>query len=135
MTVQPSLIQSMQYSQTTIARAERAVRCSPFRLKLLTDTIDESVKLGAIAGRRGVESGYTRSPLSELGAEDALLWLIRVGVLRREVDGQGITDSFRLTPLGRQVVKGLADRDIDGDSPSWGDRLADALNRRLRSPL
>lgn len=135
MTVQPSLIQSMQYSQTTIARARRAIQCSPFRLKLLTDTIDESVKLGAIAGRRGVELGYTRSPLSELGAEDALLWLIRVGVLRREVDGQGITDSFRLTPLGRQVVNQLADRDIESDSPSWGDRLADALNRRLRSPL
>ena len=27
-----------------------------------------------------------------------------MGVLRREVDGQGLTSRFRLTPLGRQLL-------------------------------
>ncbi len=35
---------------------------------------------------------------------DDLRWLISVGVLRREVDGQGLTSRFRLTPLGRQLL-------------------------------
>jgi hypothetical protein len=30
--------------------------------------------------------------------------LIQLGVLRREVDGQGLTERVRLTPLGRQVL-------------------------------
>ncbi|WP_370497282.1 Npun_F0494 family protein [Trichodesmium erythraeum] len=38
-------------------------------------------------------------------SENYLLWLIQVGVLRKEVDRQGITDSFRLTPMGHQLVK------------------------------
>lgn len=90
----------------------------------------ESVALKAIAGVMGVEHGYTKRPLSELAAENALLWLIQVGVLRREVDGQGITDSFRLTPLGRQLVdryQGSFPR-----QPSWIDRFYEGLNRWFR---
>ncbi|MGI0500885.1 Npun_F0494 family protein [Limnospira platensis CENA597] len=131
-----SVSKSIEYSTATIARAQRAIRCSPFQIKLLTDSIDQSVKLSAISGNRGVELGYTRSPLPELRAENALLWLIQVGVLRREVDGQGITDSFRLTPLGRKVAERLAADDINNSKPpSWGDRLSNALNRYLRLPL
>ncbi len=37
--------------------------------------------------------------------ENAILWLIQVGILRREVDGQGITDSFRLTPMGHLLLE------------------------------
>ena len=33
------------------------------------------------------------------------LWLIKIGVLRREVDGQGLTSKVRLTPLGRLVLE------------------------------
>jgi len=76
-------------------------------------------------------NGYTKRPLSELAAENALLWLIQVGVLRREVDGQGITDSFRLTPLGRQLVEKYQ------DFPAYlMDRLLyNALNRWFRLPF
>lgn len=65
----------------------------------------QSVPLQEIGGSGGHQRGYTQKPLSEAQAERELLWLIRVGLLRREVDGQGITDSFRLTPLGRQLVE------------------------------
>lgn len=64
-----------------------------------------SVPLPAIAGQTGIKQGYIQTPLSDGAVERELMWLIQVGLLRREVDGQGITDSFRLTPLGRQLVE------------------------------
>lgn len=126
---------SIEYSQSTIARAQGAIQCSPFNLKLFTDAINKSVKLNAISGNEGVELGYTSSPLAELRAENALMWLIQVGVLRREVDGQGITDGFRLTPLGREIAQQLANNINNTKPPSWSDRLTNSLNRWWRIPL
>ena len=37
--------------------------------------------------------------------ETHFLWLIKIGVLRREVDGQGLTSKVRLTPLGRLILE------------------------------
>jgi hypothetical protein len=94
----------------------------------------QGVSLSAIAGNTGIEKGYTQKPLTEMNAENALMWLIRTGILRREVDGQGLTDSFRLTPLGRQIVKvWQTDKEALG-SPSWFDYVRDALSRWLRLP-
>ncbi len=42
---------------------------------------------------------------SEKNIEDNFLWLIKIGILRREVDGQGLTSKVRLTPLGRFILK------------------------------
>jgi hypothetical protein len=129
--------QTIQYPAKTIARAERALRCSPFRLDLLVQMQHQSVSLSEIAAKSGVERHYTRQSLPELVAEYHLLWLIQVGLLRREVDGQGLTDSFRLTPLGRQLIeKWQHEAEIEWYyAPSWRDRLLDALNRWLRLPL
>jgi hypothetical protein len=93
------------YSAETLARAELALRCAPFQLALFAKLRWEGVAVPKLAGDLGVASGYTRRPLSELGVESATDWLIRVGMLRREVDGQGLTDSFRLTPLGLELVE------------------------------
>ena len=41
--------------------------------------------------------------------EKSLLWLIKIGVLRREVDGQGLTSKVRVTPIGRQVLESNSD--------------------------
>lgn len=94
----------LSYPKKTVRRAELALRCSPFRFRLFAAMRDRSIPLGAIAGSAGVESGYSQRDLTELAADNELVWAIQVGVLRREVDGQGITDSFRLTPLGRQII-------------------------------
>lgn len=96
---------SLSYPSRTAKRAERSLLCSPFNFTLFATMRSQSVSLNTIAGKVGVQHGYTKRPLSEIAAENALMWLIQVGVLRREVDGQGITDSFRLTPLGRQLVE------------------------------
>ena len=92
-----------------------------------------SVPVQAIAGNSGVQHNYTKRPVSELAAENALVWLIQVGLLRREVDGQGITDSFRLTPLGRQIVEQYQGSSLR--NPSWRDRFYNALNRWFRLPF
>ncbi len=86
-------------------RAIRALRCAPFCLPLFQAMAVGGVPLLQIAGRAGLDQGYTQKSLSAWGAEQDLIWLIQVGLLRREVDGQGITDSFRLTPLGRELLE------------------------------
>lgn len=118
----------MQYLSQTLNRAQRAVRCTPFQPKLFETMRWQSVSLLEIAGTAGVNQQYTQRPLAELSAENALLWLIQVGVLRREVDGQGLTDSFRLTPLGRQLVT----QGQNWQPPAWRERIQNALTRRLR---
>ena len=136
MTFLPSSeLKSINYPRRTVERADRAIRCAPFQLQLFKTMRQTSVFLGAIASHPGVESGYTRSPLSELSAENSLLWLIQVGVLRREVDGQGITDSFRLTPLGRQLIEKFQQQGDILPAPSWRDRIYNTLSRWLRLPF
>jgi hypothetical protein len=95
----------ISYPAKTIDRAELALRCAPFNLALFAKMRWESVSVPKLAGDLGVKSGYTQRRLSELNVETATNWLIRVGMLRREVDGQGLTDSFRLTPLGLELVE------------------------------
>jgi hypothetical protein len=128
--------------QSTLDRADRAMRCAPFRLALYRAMIHKSVALRSISGPIGVERGYTDRALNELPAESALLWLIQVGLLRREVDGQGLTDSFRITPLGRQLVEQGQNQGQNQDQPknvstkaSLSDRLYNAFSRWVRFPF
>jgi hypothetical protein len=127
-------IPSIQYTIPAFNRAERALSCSPFLLALLVAMQNQSVPLGAIALYNGIQQGYTRKALSESRVESELMWLISVGILRREVDGQGITDSFRLTPLGRQIVDKW-EKQGELPQPSLWERLANAINRWLRLPF
>lgn len=124
---------AFRYSAATLARAERAVRCTPFRLALFTAMRRQSVDLRTIAGQAGIESGYVDQSLSETTTERLLLWLIQVGLLRREVDGQGLTDSFRLTPLGHQLVEQWQQGQTL-PAATWRDRLYNSLSRWLRLP-
>lgn len=129
----PQAQKTFSYSQRTLLRAERALICSPFKTALFTQMLQERVGMGDIASKAGVLNGYTSSSMSELVVDNALVWLIQVGILRREVDGQGITDSFRLTPLGRQLVKQLQVK--TWRTPSWRDRISNFLVRWLRLPF
>lgn len=126
-------MQSISYPRRTIERAERAVRCTSFLPPLFDTMRYQSVDLRSIAGSTGIANRYTRRPLAELAAEVDLLWLIEVGLLRREVDGQGLTDSFRLTPLGRQLVEKWQ-QNGGWAKPTAIDRLLNLLNRWIRLP-
>jgi len=92
-----------QQDQRALARARRALRCLPFRLALyqeLERTALSSTQLAA----RGDWARLSRRRLQGQRTEDLLIWLIQLGVLRREVDGQGLTERVRLTPLGRRTI-------------------------------
>jgi hypothetical protein len=128
-----SIPSSLNFTKKTLERAERSLVCSPFYFTLFDAMRSDRVAMNAVTGESGVSSGYTKYPISELAADNALAWLIQVGVLRREVDGQGITDSFRLTPLGRKLVE-------QSQSQNWRDstlrdRVNDAMTRWLRLPF
>ena len=132
-TVDSSNLKPLVYNSKALERAERSLICSPFNLNLFIAMTSQSIPLGAIAMDKGVKQNYTNRPLSELSCENALAWLIDVGVLRREVDGQGITDSFRLTPLGYQLIGKLKDHNYP--SATLSDRLNDFITRWLRLPF
>ncbi|MEA5580103.1 hypothetical protein VB620_01965 [Nodularia harveyana UHCC-0300] len=121
------------YTSNTVERARRSLVCSPFNIVLFEAMRQQSVTLGAIAMENGVKHGYTQRPLSELACDNDLGWLIQVGVLRREVDGQGITDGYRLTPLGHQLVEQFQGE--NWSNPSWSDRLYNALIYWFRLPF
>lgn len=92
-------------SPRALKRARQALGCLPFRIgfyRLLQDSAISSVQL---VGSDDLKN-LCRGPLTVNQAEDHFIWLIQLGVLRREVDGQGLTERVRLTPLGREVLDG-----------------------------
>jgi hypothetical protein len=123
---------ALRYPRRSLKRAERAFRCSSFRLDLLADMRSQSISIRQVSGPAGVKSRYSRRNLAELQAENEMMWLIAVGILRREVDGQGLTDSFRLTPMGRQVFEALAPLNSAQYRPTLGDHLYNAWCRWVR---
>jgi hypothetical protein len=123
----------MDYPRSTMTRAARAVACSPFEVELFMAMRSHSISLAEIAGQPGVAHHYTQVPLSEPKAESVLVWLIDVGLLRREVDGQGLTDSFRLTPLGRKLLQLWQQQQIP--RPSLTDYWQNLCSRWVRWPI
>lgn len=123
---------AIEYDPRTIKRAKRALSCSPFCLKLFQEMRNQSVPIQQIAGATGIKLGYATQSLSEPRTEDKLVWLINVGLLRREVDGQGLTDSFRLTPLGRKIVAQWEQEREGIPSASLIDRVLNWLNSWLK---
>ncbi|MEO0853579.1 MAG: Npun_F0494 family protein [Cyanobacteria bacterium J06648_11] len=117
------------YSDTIYRRAERALRCSPFTRQLIESLRDRSVDLSEISGQRGKDTGFTTHVVPELAAESAMDWLIQVGALRHEVDGQGITSRYRLSLIGRQLLDRLSPSDGLGGTAGLMDWLGDRLTR------
>lgn len=126
---QPLIPSDLNYSSKTLKRAERALCCTSFKLSLFVVMRTNSVPLSYIARTTGIEKQYTQKFLSARKTERDLMWLITVGILRREVDGQGITDSFRLTPLGQQIIAKWESQGGQVPQPSWWDRIANNLTR------
>ena len=93
---------------------------------------NDSVPIQQIAEDTGISRGFTKQTMTEPRAEAELVWLINVGLLRREVDGQGLTDSFRLTPLGRQIVEEWEQVKNEIPEASAIDCVLNWLNRWLK---
>ena len=86
-----------------LQRARLSLRCLPFRRRFYLALRDGAISSGELASRADAAQLFS-TRLSADQLEDAFIWLIQLGVLRREVDGQGLTERVRLTPLGRQVL-------------------------------
>ncbi|MFY8148842.1 MAG: Npun_F0494 family protein [Prochlorococcaceae cyanobacterium] len=85
-------------------RAEREVFCLPYRRGFYELVRDQPISSTSFCQRddlRSLHRGLVPRPES---VERDWIWLIRLGVLRREVDGQGLTERVRLTPMGRQLL-------------------------------
>ena len=86
-----------------LERAATSLRCLPFRRAFFEEVAQQPISSGELCQRPDWER-LVFAPFGPERAEGHFNWLIRLGVLRREVDGQGLTERVRLTPLGRQVL-------------------------------
>ena len=96
--------------QKIFMRAKKGIRNCPFNLFLFQSLQKESLSAQNIYENK---SKYLNQEFmfidSSLFIENEFLKLIKIGVLRREVDGQGLTSKVRITPIGRQVLESRTD--------------------------
>ena len=92
--------------QKIFKRAKKGISNCPFNFFLF-----QSLQEGSLSAEDVFlnKSNYLKQDYmfinSSLLIENEFLKLIRIGVLRREVDGQGLTSKVRITPIGRQVLE------------------------------
>ena len=96
--------------QKIFRRAKKGIRRSPFNFFLFESLLEGSLSAQNVFLNK---SKYLNQEFmfinSYLFIENEFLKLIKIGVLRREVDGQGLTSKVRITPIGRQVLKSSSD--------------------------
>ena len=92
--------------QKIFRRAKKGIRNCPFNLLLFQSLQKESLSAQDVFENK---SKYLSQEFmfinSSLFIENEFLKLIKIGVLRREVDGQGLTSKVRITPTGRKVLE------------------------------
>lgn len=89
-------------------RAAQAMQCLPFRKPFYAEVAQRALSSGEVS-RHHNRPSFCSSVLAAERIETHFIWLIQLGVLRREVDGQGLTERVRLTPLGRDVLERWSD--------------------------
>ena len=96
--------------QKIFRRAQKGIKNCPFNLYLFQSLLDGSLTAQNVFLNK---SKYLNQEFmfinSSLFIENEFLRLIKIGVLRREVDGQGLTSKVRITPIGRQVFESSTD--------------------------
>ena len=105
------------------------MRCLPFAEAVYRDLQEQGLDAGQLLNNPRLYQRKGSWYRSSDSLENDLRWLICVGVLRREVDGQGLTSRFRLTPLGRQLLDETTDLLLL--PVSWGEWLQQWLRRRM----
>ena len=96
--------------QKIFRRAKKGIRNCPFNLFLFQSLQKGSLNAHNVSVNK---SKYLSREFmfinSTLFIENEFLKLIKIGVLRREVDGQGLTSKVRITPIGRKVLESCPD--------------------------
>ncbi|ABX09167.1 Npun_F0494 family protein [Prochlorococcus marinus] len=88
-----------------LVRSTRAIKCLALNQNFYKDIDSNGLTAKEVLDMKEkyLKTNLHRFQSSE-ALEDTFRWLIILGVLRREVDGQGLTSKVRLTPLGRQIL-------------------------------
>ena len=88
-----------------IRRAKKGIKNCPFNFFLFQSLQESSLSADNVFLNK---SKYLNQEAMFINSssfiEKEFLKLIKIGVLRREVDGQGLTSKVRITPIGRQVL-------------------------------
>mgnify|MGYP001377594104 CR=1 FL=1 len=96
--------------QKIFRRSQRGIKNCPFNLFLFQSLLNRSLSAENVFLNK---SKYLNQEFMFIGSslfiENEFLRLIKIGVLRREVDGQGLTSKVRITPIGRQVLENSSD--------------------------
>ena len=91
-------------------RAKKGIKNCPFNFFLFQSLQKKSLSAQNVFENK---SKYLNQEFMFINSssfiENEFLKLIKIGVLRREVDGQGLTSKVRITPIGRQVLESRAD--------------------------
>lgn len=90
--------------KNAVERAARAMRCLPFRRRFYLEIAEKAISSYELAEREDWQK-LVFVPFSKERADEHFQWMIKLGILRREVDGQGLTDRIKLTPLGATVIR------------------------------
>tara|TARA_B100001250_G_scaffold406194_1_gene424843 strand:+ start:699 stop:1073 length:375 start_codon:yes stop_codon:yes gene_type:complete len=116
--------------QKIIRRANKGIRNCPFNLFLFQSLLEGSLSAQNVFLNK---SKYLRKEFmfinSSLFIENEFLKLIKIGVLRREVDGQGLTSKVRITPIGRQFLENNSD--LFDQKPTLINKLMKCLKNQL----
>ena len=96
--------------QKIFRRATQGLKSCPFNLFLFQNLLEGSLSAQYVFLNK---KKYLKKEFFFINnssfIETEFLILIKIGVLRREVDGQGLTSKVRITPIGRQVLESSSD--------------------------
>ncbi len=99
-----------QIDQKIFRRAKEGIRNCPFNFFFFQSLQECSLSANNVFLNK---SKYLNQEFMFINSssfiENEFLRLIKIGVLRREVDGQGLTERVRVTPIGRQVLENNSD--------------------------
>ena len=94
------------FHKKSIDRARKAMKCLAFNYTFYKSSQSTGLSAEKVFELKDKFSSQNRSWFNNPDeVENDFCWLIVIGVLRREVDGQGLTSRVRLTPLGRQIIE------------------------------
>ena len=79
------------------------MRCLPFRRAFYARVSEQPIGSRAFC-RLQEAASLCWGRMGPERVEAHFIWLVRLGVLRSEVDGQGLTERVRLTPMGRELL-------------------------------
>lgn len=102
------MIKMSSTSQATesraIERGEKVMACMPFRKRFYLEIKEKGLSAQELIARDDWQM-LVFAPFGRERAEAHFRWLIKNGLLRREVDGQGLTSRVRLTHLGEKIIE------------------------------